>query len=147
MHNDGEDPAQWQARADCLKAKWGNGNGAGMPLAVAVKLSTWPTPTTSDAGHSPSPSEMRRNTPRISAEVVKWATPTTHDCKGGASAKGYAGSLTSQAGKSITPEWVECLMGFPSGWTLTDGPQVVAKPSASGSRRASVKRPKAGARG
>lgn len=40
----------------------------------------------------------------------------------------------------ISPDWVEVLMGFPSGWTssTTDGPQTSAKPSTRGSRRASA---------
>ena len=40
----------------------------------------------------------------------------------------------------ISPDWVEVLMGFPSGWTSStaDGPQTSAKPSTRGSRRASA---------
>lgn len=46
LMNDGEDPAQWQARADRLKAAGKNGNGAGMPLTVAS--AAWPTPSQRD---------------------------------------------------------------------------------------------------
>jgi hypothetical protein len=46
LMNDGEDPVQWQARADRLKLKGTNGNGAGMPLTVAA--ASWPTPASRD---------------------------------------------------------------------------------------------------
>jgi hypothetical protein len=46
QHNYDEDPDQWLARRDRLKAKGINGNGAGTPLGVAVKL--LPTPRAQD---------------------------------------------------------------------------------------------------
>ena len=131
LRNDAEDPAQWLARAEVLKAKHNNGNGARMPLAVAAKLSqgsAWPTPAARDYKDTgTSPAEFTRNTPGLAA------------CAGG----------------SLNPSWVEKLMGFPDGWVdplplkrwgrrittspLTDGPSAPTKRSPKASRRASRK--------
>lgn len=113
VFNDAEDPAAWLARAELLKEKHANGNGAGMPLAVAAKLSTWPTPSASDHKGSYAPEQRR-------------------------------GQLTDavQDHGALNPAWVEQLMGFPAGWTGTDGPPVAVKRNTSGSRRASRKVPR-----
>ena len=126
MPNDSEDPREWLARAEVLKAKHTNGNGAGMPLAVAVKLAQWPTARSCSA---------------------TWATIT-----GDAVAK--AGErfpnletviaqteAESAIGLALNPAWVESLMGFPAGWTspLTSGPSAPVRPKGHGKRRASRK--------
>lgn len=119
LHNDGEDPASWLARAETLKAKHGNGNGAGMPLAVAAKLS----------------------------EGLLWATPTARDHKDGACqnanvpTNGLLGRMALEGTRTgaLNPAWVETLMGFPAGWTDIAGPQDAAKHKPRGSRRASRK--------
>ena len=136
MHNDAEAPESWMARAELLKAKHGNGNGAGMPLAVAAKLSAspWPTPNASKASNDTTLtcSGDGRETPNKLGWAVAWATPQAHDAKG------------TEAG-ALNPHWVESLMGFPAGWTRTDGPQAAAKSNTSGKRRASRKpRPNGG---
>lgn len=114
LHNDGEDPAQWLARAEVLKAKHHNGNGAGMPLAVAVRL--WPTPCASDhrdRGTAESPAIARRRA--IGKQVV----------------------LSMSMPGRLNPDWVEALMGFPPGWTRIDGPSGAESSSPTESRRES----------
>jgi hypothetical protein len=49
----------------------------------------WPTPTVQDAKNNGSPSQMRRNTKPLNAEV----------------------------GGRLNPDWVEWLMAWPIGWT------------------------------
>ena len=49
----------------------------------------WPTPTAQDAKNNGGPSQHNRNTKPLNAEV----------------------------GGSLNPQWVEWLMGYPSGWT------------------------------
>jgi len=49
----------------------------------------WPTPTVQDAKNNGSPSQMRRNTKPLNAEV----------------------------GGKLNPDWVEWLMAWPIGWT------------------------------
>jgi hypothetical protein len=73
--------------ATLAKGKHHTGNGFGLNLAQAVRF--WPTPTTQDASNNGPPSQMRRNTKPLNAEV----------------------------GGALNPTWVEWLMGFPLGWT------------------------------
>jgi len=63
----------------------------GKSLGVAVRISPkkWSTPTTQDAKNNGNPSQMKRNTKPLNAEV----------------------------GGTLNPTWVEWLMGYPSGWT------------------------------
>ncbi len=60
---------------------------SGDGLATAVKQ--WPTPTVQDSANNGPPSQMRRNTKPLNAEV----------------------------GGPLNPTWVEWLMGWPLGWT------------------------------
>lgn len=52
----------------------------------------WPTPTTQDASNNGVPSQYNRNSLPLNAEV----------------------------GGSLNPDWVEWLMGFPTGWTALE---------------------------
>ena len=62
----------------------------GRSLGAAVNTpSMWPTPTVQDAANNGGPSQMRRNTKPLNAEV----------------------------GGKLNPEWVEWLMNWPPGWT------------------------------
>ena len=85
--------------------------------------------------------------------VKPWPTPAARDWKdngdftiktpSGMNGKGV--SLPHAARGVLNPDWVESLMGFPAGWTRTDGPQAAAKSNTSGKRRASRKpRPNGG---
>lgn len=102
--NEGEDLEKWLARRECVKTTGVNGNGFGMPLAVAVRL--WPTPRASDGtgpGHHGTGGVDLRT-------AVLWPTPEARD---------YRPDLKDVAapGRLLNPSWVECLMGFPLGWT------------------------------
>lgn len=89
LTNDGEDPAQWQARADRIKLTAKNGNGAGMPLTVAS--AAWPTPNAAviEAKSRPPIIGARRATdPQIGLADVAvhcfehWPTPGAGDDRG-----------------------------------------------------------------
>jgi hypothetical protein len=63
------------------------------------------------------PSENKRNTPTLTAQV-NWATPTVcgnHNRKGASKTSGDG--LATQVGGKLNPMWVEWLMGWPLGWT------------------------------
>jgi len=66
-------------------------------LGDAVRM--WPTPTARDATGTDSPSDRKRHTPCLPAEVHI-----------------HSGTKSQQTGK-LNPTWVEWLMGFPLGWT------------------------------
>lgn len=122
LFNDAEDPTEWLARAETLKAKHGN-NGAGMPLAVAAKI---------EAG-------LPRATPKARDYRDTGTSPSEH-------ARHSPGNA-ALAGGALNPSWVEALMGFPADWTLTDGPQDVESPSTHGSRPARALRRRTDERG
>jgi len=126
MPSDSEDPREWLARAEVLKAKHNNGNGAGMPLAVAVKLAQWPTARSCSATWA-----------TITGDAVAMAgerLPNLETVIAQTEAE-------SAIGLALNPAWVESLMGFPAGWTspLTDGPSAPVRPKGHGKRRASRK--------
>ena len=99
----------------------------------------WPTPTVSGnhnrKGASP---ESGDGLATAVQERQLWATATARDSRSGkASAETHARNarpLSEQVGDLLNPDWVELLMGFPSGWTA--GVRAVAKPSTLRSRRA-----------
>jgi hypothetical protein len=73
--------------------------------------------------------------------VKLWPTPVARDYKGGRKPETLAkagrketNSLPDAAKGSLNPEWVETLMGFPIGWTATDGPPLLEKNNTTGSR-------------
>ena len=110
----------------------------GMPLSMAVQ--TWPTPTVQDSDKATK--KMRDNHQNNLTAVVfdqeMLPTPTTRDWKGGYKED----ALTRKDGKSrrfdalpnaaiggvgtdivsghLNPDWVEWLMGVPTGWTALD---------------------------
>jgi hypothetical protein len=115
----------------------------GTTLGGAVR--NWPTPTVFDTtgGSYPTRFENGRwkskhsadlNSPDYGAKlkdaVMNWPTPTARDYKGGrsldaleASGRNESNSLpdavnvAAQAVGSLNPDWVEWLMGVPTGWT------------------------------
>jgi hypothetical protein len=91
--------------------------------AINFKLSNpeiqakWPTPTAHMAKETNAPSEHKRNTPTLTAQV-NWATPTVcgnYNRKGASKTSGDG--LATQVGGKLNPMWVEWLMGWPLGWT------------------------------
>jgi DNA (cytosine-5)-methyltransferase 1 len=108
-----------------------SGQKRGMDLQTAVKL--WPTPTTQEIEHPKA--ELTQSGRRLSKEgksshslnladsVKIWPTPTVKGNynKEGLSKKSGDGLATAVKKESVSgslnPEWVEWLMGFPTGWT------------------------------
>jgi len=83
----------------------------------------------------------------LATAAKHWATPTVNGASTNSSAppsqrkrrcKGTAVEAGASRELPLNPAWVECLMGFPEGWTAA-GPQRKAKPSTRGNRRASRK--------
>jgi hypothetical protein len=66
-----------------------------------------------------------------------WPTPMQSDGAGGCVGRSGGEDLRTATKGSLNPDWVECLMGFPVGWTRLDthGPQDQGKNSTTGSRR------------
>lgn len=102
--NDGQDPAENQARRERLKAKHGNGNGAGLTLGGAVAM--WPTARAEDsesAGNHPGATDS------LTGATSQWATPQAHDAGGGRSKKNWndprhgARCLVNEASNWPTP--------------------------------------------
>ena len=156
MPNDSEDPREWLARAEVLKAKHNNGNGAGMPLAV--KLAQWPTATAEDSERS-SDGNRKQGGASLTGAIKTWATPNASDnrdrgtmnnpCVARRTAIGKQIAMSMSMDGSLNPAWVESLMGFPAGWTspLTDGPSAPVRPKGHGKRRASRKTDTSGGNG
>jgi DNA (cytosine-5)-methyltransferase 1 len=98
-------------------------------LAMMAKKNIWPTPTAHMAKETNAPSEHKRNTPSLTAQV-NWPTPRASDYKGAtsaeamskAAARGFNPNLpeataASVGGGKLNPTWVEWLMGWPLEWT------------------------------
>jgi len=114
--NDGQDPAENQARRDRLKAKHGNGNGAGLTLGGAVAM--WATPQAHDAGNGRS--EKNWNDPKHGArclvnEATNWPTPEPDRSpflpQGPPIPDGQTSSATR---RRLNPQFVSWLMGWPA---------------------------------
>ena len=112
----------------------------------------WPTATAGDAkasgsaGYSTESGRHPGTTltdAAVRARGSAWPTPAARDYKdtgtSPAEFERHTLGLAALAGGSLSPSWVERLMGFPDGWTspLTDGPSAPAKRSPKASRRAS----------
>jgi hypothetical protein len=111
----------------------------GTPLSYAVQY--WPTPTAHMAKETNAPSEHKRNTPTLTAQV-NWPTPRTKGMCGGSGAWEQlkanttieeARSMGAGNGGKLNPMWVEWLMGWPLGWTdlkplVTDKSHCVQQP-------------------
>lgn len=120
LMNDGEDPAQWQARADRLKAKHTNGNGAGTPLTIMA--AAWPTPASRDYRTPNLQSYEERGGEGKGEQLANFVAhrfspqgPTTPD--GPTSSPPLHGSPPPSTMR-LNPYFVEWLMGWPMGWTL-----------------------------
>ena len=145
-----ENPESWQARRE-------QGQVSTPPLTLAVKLR--PTPAAQDSKNATlPPSQATRDTlPGAMVREQQWRTPTTamvNEARGHdparmqkALAKGQTVALAAQThaeeavrqGGQLNPAWVECLMGFPQGWTRLDadttGLAAQDNPSTIGSRQ------------
>lgn len=150
LHNYDEDPDQWLARRERLKAKGINGNGAGMPLGIAVKL--LPTPTASDykgpgpldrraPGDDNLPTRIARLWPTPRASANEWRSTRAAPSHGVGHGRVLAGEVCdaeraegrgvppgSDGAGALNPDWVEWLMGFPVGWTDPDATDLTLHP-------------------
>jgi len=82
----------------------------------------WPTPKASAAG--PDFAKMNRSKTGLSlaTSVAMWPTPTVQDAKnngGPSQSDRNTLPLNAQVGGALNPTWVEWLMGFPLGWTVS----------------------------
>jgi DNA (cytosine-5)-methyltransferase 1 len=89
----------------------------------------WPTPTAHMAKETNAPSEHKRNTPTLTAQV-NWTTPRTKDMFGGSGAWAQlkakttieeARSMGAGNGGKLNPNWVEWLMNWPIKWSDLNG--------------------------
>lgn len=86
-------------------------------LATAARM--WPTPTARDHKDTGENTNYEALAKKSRLAGVVWATPTRSDGMGGPGSSGREGgdNLRTQVGGSLNPNWVEWLMGFPTGWT------------------------------
>lgn len=108
-----------------------------MPRTGAIASGLWPTPTARD--HKDGTAESCKNVPvncLLGRAVHFWTTPCADDtgyrkekCKQGGTL------LSTQAGGSLNPTWVEWLMGYPEGWTDCE---LLETPSSPKSRKRSA---------
>ena len=98
-------------------------------LGTAVKK--WPTMTVSEAerGHGYQRDQQGRVYPTLTGATgaaQAWPTASATDYKGSSQPGQRRGQLTEPiepgSGGRLSPTWVEMLMGFPAGWSSTDGP-------------------------
>lgn len=120
------------------KAQDANSCGAQPNLTEAVRM--WPTPCARDHKGITSPHRHLQTLP----DAVLWPTPTASTYgsnQGGANGRTGKVRLSLEAlnksdGQVLNPNWVECLMGFPAGWTRTGGPPDKENSNTTTSRRA-----------
>ena len=79
----------------------------------------WTTPTAHMSKETNAPSEHRRNTPTLTAQVnQRWPTPDASAHKYRLSGNSQQSNLLmALAGGKLNPDWTEWLMGWPPGWT------------------------------
>ena len=90
---------------------------------------TWPTPTAHMSKETNAPSEHKRNTPTLTAQV-NWPTPNASDYRDRGNMSNPCVQKRMDNGKQLglsmvvhptsgklNPMWVEWLMGWPLGWT------------------------------
>lgn len=100
----------------------------------------WSTPAAQDGKNSTlPPSQAVRDT--LPGDIIRQmrTTPCAGDAYGAAGGRMERSLRTDThgAGGQLNPDWVECLMGFPPGWTLTDGQPQRGGSSTDGSRHGS----------
>jgi len=94
---------------------------------------TWPTPRADEARTSGGRTGRDGAGESLSYATRAWATVTTRDHKSGdlptrigtEALSAQAGAAAMGAwGRRLNPDWTECLMGLPPGWTLPHGPSL-----------------------
>jgi len=109
-------------------------DGRKVTIGIAEMVRRWPTMTASEAerGHGYQQAQGRIDPTLTGATgaAQAWPTPTVGGKKAGGTLQEWGGSGGNKirqldpalARGRLNPAWVEMLMGFPEGWTLTDGP-------------------------
>lgn len=103
--------------------------------ANTQRVPMWATPRASPNENRGTRDYGRKGGKNLSEQAAVWATPTARDWKDGACAESEAptsallgrqvlrtpwgGSSTSQTGRVLNPRFVEALMGWPVGWTVS----------------------------
>lgn len=121
----------WPTPDACMnrgtQAKWKPKRDSGQPatytLNQAVRDKMWPTPTVcgnyNRKGASPTSGDG------LATAVLKVATPTARNWRSGKASQAThdknSRPLSEQIGGSLNPTWVEWLMGWPLGWTVSKG--------------------------
>ena len=117
-----EDEESWLARH-------ADGKVATPPLALAAKL--WATPRVDDSKNNGSASQQERHGPALNVQIKQMLpTPSSggesggpHGIRGGSWAKEKLvetfgeEDAVAMSGGSLSPDWVEWLMGIPLGWS------------------------------
>jgi len=114
-------PTKFDATCGDLEGKEYNGKTRhAMKLIQAAKL--WPTPTAMDSKGLDT--HLRRDCTStrsvlLSQKVKMFPTPTARNGTGPSETETRQGGkdLQTEVGGLLNPEWVEWLMGFPTGWT------------------------------
>jgi hypothetical protein len=99
LFNDGEDPQSWLKRRERVKLTAKNGNGMGMPLAIAAQL--LPTPMANDAKNASLP-PSHQNRDSLAGAMLR------------------DDSILTGAATYLNPSFVEEMMGYPVGWTVSE---------------------------
>ncbi len=110
-------------------------------LAYMANKNLWPTPQARDGKGTSGPNHQFSPT---LPDTVLWATPAAQDGKNSTLPPSQAGRQTlpgdllrsGEEGR-LNPAWVECLMGFPAGWTDIGGPLRQARRKKPGNRQES----------
>jgi DNA (cytosine-5)-methyltransferase 1 len=122
-------PCAGDHKSKPTSASWKAKGAINYSLANPEIQAKWPTPTAHMAKETNAPSEHKRNTPTLTAQV-NWPTPRASDFKGATSAEAMSKAKTrgfnpnlpeataaSVGGGKLNPTWVEWLMGWPLEWT------------------------------
>lgn len=117
----------------------GHAHSKGGRCLPCEAVRTWPTATSTDhkasgaVGYS-TESGRHSGTTLTDAAVRYWPTAMHSDAAdvktqgpGVPSLNFEARQRDQRPGKRLNPDWVECLMGFPPGWTRTQGALLVAE--------------------
>jgi DNA (cytosine-5)-methyltransferase 1 len=116
----GEKLEIWEKRAKRKKQL-----GINLHLKLSVWVQKFPTPTAHMSKETNAPSEHKRHTPTLTAQV-NWLTPRTAGMCGGTGSWELlkknttieeARQMGAGNGGKLNPMWVEWLMGWPVGWT------------------------------
>jgi hypothetical protein len=146
-------PKSWETYVDSMKH---GTHAVNLMDQVRHGPALWATPNTMDALPQRSPEALLRQATttrkgrtrpanlreQVDERVIAmWPTPHAN-CHTGAGEHGTGGLniqtavQQSQTGQ-LNPDWVECLMGFPIGWTSIDGQPDSEKSNTIGSRQES----------